>query len=86
MPDFYGEQENQDDNELSELVAEYRAMPLREIAALSQDGRVAFLQCGHRKLLRVWLQIGDCAHCRDCYEIGMKRAEQIVEGIGQFHG
>ena len=89
MPDFYSKNENnenQEDNELGELVAEYRAMPLRTVAALSQDGRVASLECGHRKVLRVWLRIGDCAHCRDCYEFGMKKAEQIVEGIGQIHG
>ena len=86
MPDFHSEREDREDGELGELVAEYRAMPLREITALSQDGRVASLECGHRKLLRVWLQVGGCVHCRDCYEIGMKKAEHIVEGIRQIHG
>ena len=65
--------------ESSERMAEYRAMPLREIESLENDGKVAVLNCGHRKALLVWLLVGENMRCRDCYEDGMKKAQFLIE-------
>ena len=52
MSEFPSEQEKRD---ISERVAAYKAMPLREIEVLEMEGKVAVLNCGHRKALLVWL-------------------------------
>lgn len=88
MSDFQPEKKKREQREqreqwdMSQHAAEYRAMPLRSIAVLELDGRVALLNCGHRKALLVWLLVGENVRCRDCYEEGMKKAQYLVEGSG----
>ncbi len=82
MPEYRPDKENQErreQREVSERAAEYKAMPLREIELLENDGKVAVLNCGHRKALLVWLLAGENMRCRDCYEDGMKKARSLIE-------
>lgn len=68
------EQQNRDH------AARYRALPLRSIRALEKRDKIAVLDCGHRKALLVWLREGDSVRCQDCYDDGMRRAEQMITG------
>jgi hypothetical protein len=71
--------QNQDQHN-REQAAEYRAMPLRTIREMEYNGKIAVLDCGHRKALLVWLREGDSVRCRECYETGMEKAAQMIGG------
>lgn len=83
MSEYPSEKEPQEVRELremTEVAAEYRAMPLRTIRSVEHDGRIARLDCGHRKTLLVWLRDGDSVRCRECFNESMARAERMIEG------
>lgn len=73
------EQKNRDS------AARYRALPLRSIERMEQEGNIALLDCGHRKALLVWLRAGDSVRCQECYDDGMRYAEQMLTGDGHDH-
>ncbi|MES2461216.1 MAG: hypothetical protein V4671_11600 [Armatimonadota bacterium] len=72
--------ERLEDWEIAELTAAYGAMPRREICFVFWGGRVALLDCGHRrKRLRVRLRVGESARCSQCFELGMRTAQALID-------
>ena len=73
-----------------EFVAKFYAMPLRMILDVETKTRtsgkvskIAFLDCGHKGVLYVWLRVGEQMRCRACYEGGLRAAERMIERVGR---
>ena len=72
-----------------EFVAKFYAMPFRmildvetKIKASGKVSKIALLDCGHRGVLYVWLDVGESMRCRDCYQGGLRAAERMIERVG----
>ncbi|MES2461217.1 MAG: hypothetical protein V4671_11605, partial [Armatimonadota bacterium] len=65
--------------EAREIVAEFRAMPLRTITAVERDTKRAVLDCGHTRPLLLWLRPGETMPCRPCFAALMQKAQAMIE-------
>ena len=77
---FEGQNRETSEQQKEDQAAQYRALPLRTIQSWEKEDKVAILDCGHRKTLLVWLREGDTVRCQDCYDDGMRKAEQLIGG------
>ncbi len=79
MSEFPSEEDDRESRGISERAAEYRALPLRAVVALANEGEMAVLDCGHWRALHVSLRVGDTVRCRECYTAGLQVAQRMVE-------
>jgi hypothetical protein len=62
-----------------ELLREDPAMPLRSLVAQDPISATASLECGHQKRILIRLRKKDRIRCRDCYEEGLRKAQELIE-------